>query len=220
MSGPGNHERETDPAAIDELVRAFSGDEDLTPDLTPNDVDHPADRVDDADRGPTQPVEPALPAWVTEAEAAERGEAPPETVLHEQILIVEAAPSDPTPPATKMIRIDDYNGSVAIEDLPRAVDPTPPKHASGASGAGAANIIAIEDADLPDAVYVEGSLDRSGSRSIVFIQDDDTDDALAPESERDIRRGIEPRMRERRRAVKRAQGRRRLKWVLLGVVIV
>ena len=47
-------------------------------------------------------------------------------------------------------------------------------------------------------------------------------DTLAPESERDVRRGIEPRMRERRLAVKRAQGRKRLKWaaVVVGVVVV
>jgi cell division protein FtsQ len=81
-------------------------------------------------------------------------------------------------------------------------------------------VISIADADLPDAVYIEGRLDREGNRSIVFIEDDDTGDALVPESERDIRRGIEPRMRERRLAVKRMLARKRLKWVIAIVVVV
>ena len=59
-------------------------------------------------------------------------------------------------------------------------------------------LITIDDEDLPDAVYVEGSLDADGSGSIVIIEDDDTGDTLGPDSERDVRRGIEPRMRERR----------------------
>ena len=75
-------------------------------------------------------------------------------------------------------------------------------------------MISIEADDLPDAVYVEGSLEGGGSRSIVFIEDDVDADVLTPESDRDLRRGIEPRMRERRLAVKRAQGRKRLKWLV------
>src|SRR5690606_25456851 len=59
-----------------------------------------------------------------------------------------------------------------------------------------------------------------GSRSIVFIEDDDTGDTVAPEAGRDGRRGIEPRMRERRVAVKRAQSRKRLKWAVLAAVVV
>jgi cell division protein FtsQ len=43
---------------------------------------------------------------------------------------------------------------------------------------------------------------------------------LTPESDRDLRRGIEPRMRERRMAVKRAQGRKRLKWLVAALVVV
>jgi cell division protein FtsQ len=94
---------------------------------------------------------------------------------------------------------------------PGATDPAPP----------APIVIDIDD-DLPDTVYVEGSLDAGGGRSIVLIEDDDTGDALVPESERDVRRGIEPRMRERRIAVKRAKGRKRLKWVALvaGIVLI
>ena len=81
-------------------------------------------------------------------------------------------------------------------------------------------VISIEDEDLPDAVYVEGDLDGVGTRTIVFIEDDDTGDTVTPDVERDVRRGIEPRLRERRAAVRRAIGRKRLRWVLLGTVVV
>lgn len=87
--------------------------------------------------------------------------------------------------------------------------------------AGGPTVISIDDAELPDAVYIQGSLDAGGTHSIVIIEDDEFDDAVDTEAGADARRGIEPRMRERRVAVKRAQGRRRLKWVLvaLGAVI-
>jgi cell division protein FtsQ len=54
----------------------------------------------------------------------------------------------------------------------------------------------------------------------VFIEDDIAADALTPESDRDLRRGIEPRMRERRVQVRRAQSRKRLKWIAGGFVLV
>jgi len=212
MSGPGGHERETDPAALDELVRAFTDEREDT--TAPSDESKP--QIDDGDGGgQTQPVPPEVPAWAIDDDAE-----PPAADEQAPVLIVEATPIDVSPPAPKIIRIDDYSGSVAIEDLPTTPGATPPPPAAVPAAHGDPVVIAIEDEDLPDAVYVEGSLDRSDSRSIVFIQDDDTDDALVPESERDVRRGIEPRMRERRVAVKRAQGRRRLKWVLLACVVV
>ena len=49
----------------------------------------------------------------------------------------------------------------------------------------------LEADDLPDAVYVEGSLDGGGTGSTVFIEDDVAADALTPESDRDLRRGID-----------------------------
>ena len=85
---------------------------------------------------------------------------------------------------------------------------------------GERQVISIDADDLPDAVYVEGSLEGGGASSIVFIEDDVAADALTPESDRDLRRGIEPRMRERRMAVKRAQGRKRLRWMVAAFVLV
>ncbi len=131
---------------------------------------------------------------------------------------MEAA-SDPTPTPPTVIRIDDYSGSVVIDPsddpMPPIVTPEPP-----AGGDEPPAVIAIEDEELPDAVYVAGNLERSGTRKIVFIEDDDTGDTIAPDAERDVRRGIEPRMRERRAAVKRAIGRKRLRWILVTFVIV
>ena len=139
------------------------------------------------------------------------------------------AGDDPTPqdepvaisdsPVPTIIRIDGYGGSTAIERDESLHDG--PAEPAPVDEPGEAGIISISvDDDLPDPVYVEGNLDRDGGGTIVFIENDETGDTLAPDSERDMRRGIEPRMRERRVAVKRAQGRRRLKRVLLVVGVI
>jgi cell division protein FtsQ len=86
-------------------------------------------------------------------------------------------------------------------------------------------LITIADDDLPDPVYLDGDLggpaDRSsGSGAVVYIEDDDTGDALVPGRGGRLGPGIEPRMRDRRMAVRQAEGRRRLKWfVVAGVVV-
>ena len=178
------HAHEPDPAALDELSRAFGG---------------------------TEPDAPVEPAGERVEERVEEPVAEPE----------RTAPS--TPPA--IIRIDDYSGSVEVrpggEPQP-APEPAPerrPEPEPAAAPSDDVVVIAVDD-DLPDPVYVEGSLDRDSSRPIVFIEDDDTGDTVAPDTGRDARRGIEPRMRERRVAVKRAQSRKRLKWVVLAAVVV
>jgi cell division protein FtsQ len=78
--------------------------------------------------------------------------------------------------------------------------------------------------DLPDAVYLDDALgdDAPGvadSADTVFIDDDGTGDALLPKDA--TRRGMEPRLRQRRIGVRRAEGRRRLKRVVIvGTVVV
>ncbi|HEY3484167.1 MAG TPA: FtsQ-type POTRA domain-containing protein, partial [Ilumatobacteraceae bacterium] len=56
--------------------------------------------------------------------------------------------------------------------------------------------------------------------AVVFIDDDAIDDALVPDASGVLGRGIEPRLRDRRIAVRRAEGRRRIKWVVLAGVVV
>lgn len=94
--------------------------------------------------------------------------------------------------------------------------------APGARGAAAARatIPIGDDFELPDAVYLDDELhdrDPSGADSTVFIDDDGTGDAIAPKDA--TARGIEPRIRQRRIGVRRAAGRRRLKWVVLAGVL-
>ena len=247
-SFPDDHV-DPDPAALDELSRAFT-DPDAAP-ARPAGTASPRSPAADADQS-DQPgdsdaaTEAATPTWLA-GELDEFGDADEPA----DILIVEQDPlPDPTPaPPPTIIRIDDYSGSTVIrpeENLPTAGTPvpttTPPvgtadepmvgaprptrsgvtiTGTSGGTPEGEPVVISIDAGDLPDAVYVEGSLDRDGSRSIVLIEDDVTGDTVRPESDRNLRRGIEPRMRERRVAVKRAAGRKRLKWVVtLSLVVV
>ncbi len=203
---PEPHDHEPDQAALDELMRAFGE----KPDATAADVPaaEPAVDPDEADVSDVIDVVDVVDA--ADGEPAE-------------LLIVEQepmeSPVDPTPTPPTVIRIDDYSGSV-VTDVGAAEPPAPPEPAPAPSGDEPPAVIAIEDHDLPDPVYVAGNLERSGTRSIVFIEDDDTGDTIAPDAERDVRRGIEPRMRERRAAVKRAIGRKRLRWILLTFVLV
>lgn len=77
------------------------------------------------------------------------------------------------------------------------------------------------DDELPDAKYLDqelggGSDDDSGT---VFIDDDGTGDAIAAKDA--TGRGIEPRLRQRRIGVRRAEGRRRLMWAaIVGSIFV
>jgi cell division protein FtsQ len=83
--------------------------------------------------------------------------------------------------------------------------------------------VVITDDQIPDAVYVKGSLatDSSGDRSTIFI-----DDSQAPRAETisieaaAAATRIEPRLRERRLAVRKAEGRKRLKWTLITLAVV
>jgi cell division protein FtsQ len=212
---PRARERQPEDAALDELRKAFG----VAPDKPVA-----AERADDA--GDALDATAATPADAAAADAAlvhVADDVPTQSTVE--------PPAPPAPPADtpepaeppRIVRIDDYAASLA-EPPPSAGAPGPPvdpliAHPPKPSPP-EPRVIAIEADDLPDAVYVEGSLDSGGSGSIVFIEDDVAADALTPESDRDLRRGIEPRMRERRLAVKRAQGRKRLKWLVALLILV
>jgi cell division septal protein FtsQ len=88
----------------------------------------------------------------------------------------------------------------------------------------APSVIAIADDEFPqDASYFEGDLggpESPAGRPVVFI-DDDVVVTESPEDSRRMRRHIEPRLRDRRISVRRAESRRRLRWIVLaGFILV
>lgn len=216
---PESRDHEPDPAALDELMRAF-GEESEAPVEQVRIVPAEPDPEPESEPEPEASDEADV-ADVRIDDADEPEQEPAELLIVEQEPMVAPVDATPTPPT--VIRIDDYSGSVVVGEADDVAEPpvaAPPPSATPADGDAAPVVIAIEDEDLPDAVYVAGNLERSGTRSIVFIEDDDTGDTVAPGAERDARRGIEPRMRERRAAVKRAIGRKRLRWLLLLLLLV
>jgi cell division protein FtsQ len=195
MSGRRGHQPDPDRAALAELLRAFA-DVPATSDETAHDreADEPDfDRVTDRDDIDQDDIDQddAADFDVDGDLVAEHDELEHDQLEHD---LDATAPSTGPIPQTSPVRD------------PLVHDPI---------------VIALDDDDLPDPVYIEGNLDRDGGRPIVFIEDDPTGDTIGTDGDRNLRRGIEPRMRERRVAVKRAESRKRLKWVLLiGTIVV
>jgi len=91
-------------------------------------------------------------------------------------------------------------------------------------GAGGSTVTIVDD-ELPDSVYVGGSLDPNAPpRPTVFIdggQEAIDGSPMISIEDASSAAHIEPRLRDRRIAVKRAAGRRRLKWAIaVGAVVV
>jgi cell division protein FtsQ len=95
--------------------------------------------------------------------------------------------------------------------------------ADGDGGSGQPSPVVITDDEIPDAVYIKGTLatDSSGERSTVFIDDGHATvgETISIEAAAAATR-IEPRLRDRRLAVKKAATRKRLKWVLIATAVI
>jgi len=124
---------------------------------------------------------------------------------------------------------DDTAGHLPTETPPEGAVAGDPLLGATAAASGESDddadgsTVRIVDDDLPDAVYIGGSLEPAApARPTVFIDGDVEAADGSPMSMEDASSAahIEPRLRDRRIAVKRAAGRKRLKWMLAITVVV
>jgi cell division protein FtsQ len=208
-------EHDPDPRVLEELLRAFE--------VAEADA---ADR-DRTDRHADASVDDLLAdAQVVEGSAAEPPPAgEPQDQPHEPAR--DPAREEPRAAATVItITDDDLPDAVYLSGDPIArvaadlADRTPP-------GADDVDDHATTVGRVRPAVSVVpkqgGEAAPSDDRAVVFIDDDDTGDTVSGVRGRDpsppARSGIEPRLRDRRVAVRRAAGRRRLRWFVVGGVV-
>ena len=127
------------------------------------------------------------------------------------------APSDPTDSLTSPNTVAlDVAGALEVASQP--------------SDAPARKVIVIGDDDRPDALYLDeesgsrlrevhaGDEDNTGGRSTIVIKDLDESGSIETLPARSSG-SMDPRVRARRIAVRRAKGRKRLIWVAIGAAI-
>lgn len=198
----------------------------LLPDVVP-----PAPSLVDSD--PSSPPPPRRRRGVARLFRRRRRDATPETPPPPPPSSPQVpSPTAPPPSDAAVPTPADGSGadvSIIVADesaaTPNAATiPDPPRPAG--AGDDAANTVTIVDAgDLPDAVYLEGSLEAGdGAPRRVFIDDHDPDAGALVTM--DVAVGtsggasVEPRVRDRRLAVQRAVMKKRVRLVILGVAVV
>ena len=119
---------------------------------------------------------------------------------------------------------------VPAADEPAAATPPPSTTAGDSADNAARTVIVIGDDDRPDALYLDeesGSRlrdihapedDKSGGRSTIVIKDLDESGSIEALPARSTG-SMDPRVRARRIAVRRAKGRKRLIWVAIAAAI-
>lgn len=206
---------------LDELLRAFSVD--VTDGPAHDHVDLASPEVDEL---LTPPGEPVVPIRAEDGVADSPAD----------------SPTDPPPDERRDEMPDEPPDDAQLSpDVATDPDPAPPQEVEG-SGAeddhpSAPTTVVIDAADdPPDAVYLAAGdpllVARASSTTVsstgstpapgdttIFIDDRHTGETISLEAATAATR-IEPRMRERRIAVRRSAGRKRLGWALLvGIVI-
>lgn len=156
-----------------------------------------------------------------------------------------ATPAAPAPPAAAVrttIIIDDIDGDVrtvgaeSVADLPHEMpDDLVGLAGSGSPVAGDRATIVIGDDDQPDAMYLdeeaedrlrslhEGAHDGDVAPGDTIVIGDLDADVVPTETAKDValpRSSLDPRIRARRIAARRAESRKRLKWVIGAAAVV
>jgi cell division septal protein FtsQ len=220
-------EHDPDPRVLEELLRAFA-DEDAD-DTNRTRTDALADASVDELLADAPPA-PADDADDDDADdAAGTGGVDDDTPAHgtgDSNGNVDRGGGDGRPPPTVItITDDDLPDAVYLSGDPIArVAADLAERTAGDSADVDANATTVGKV-RPAVSVVRPGEDAADDRAVVFIDDDDTGDTLTAAAGRsrriDERPGMEPRLRDRRIAVRRAAGRRRLRWfVVVGAIAV
>ncbi len=167
---------------------------------------------------PTSPIRP--PALAPDADADADAD-PSATHLDADGGAPPTVDAEPAPRPTTVVIVDDDVAepeAVGVAGDPLLAGPSAP--ADDTEPPSGPRTISIVDDGVPDSVYIGGNLEATdASRSTVLIEDREGAATTISVEDASSATRIEPRMRERRIAIKRAAGRKRLKWAIVVVVL-